>query len=183
MRELNRSGVLKKLEALDTKYLQKIFVAAQSNREIELSEVSAQLDADPICETRLSGRQSCGYNHDWTLLEARALPQQGLCLPLNVALYCRWRLRVTTIRLTTPRRCAVEHLSSARMMPMGGPQLNDQHRLSSWRQPLPAAADRSSGPSCGPRAARRASATVTMQTAASRSQHSPRSCCRWAQPP
>ena len=40
MRELNRSGVLTKLEALDTKYLQKIFVGGPRNRDIELSEVS-----------------------------------------------------------------------------------------------------------------------------------------------
>ena len=39
MRELNRSGVLTKLEALDTKYLQKIFVGGPRNRDIELSEV------------------------------------------------------------------------------------------------------------------------------------------------
>jgi len=40
MRELNRSGVLTKLEALDTKYLQKIFVGGPRNRDIELSEVN-----------------------------------------------------------------------------------------------------------------------------------------------
>ena len=40
MRELNRSGVLTKLEALDTKYLQKIFVGGPRNRDIELSEVT-----------------------------------------------------------------------------------------------------------------------------------------------
>ena len=41
MRELNRSGVLTKLEALDTKYLQKIFVGGgPRNRDIELSAVN-----------------------------------------------------------------------------------------------------------------------------------------------
>ena len=40
MRELNRSGVLTRLEALDSKYLQRIFVGGPLNREVELSEVT-----------------------------------------------------------------------------------------------------------------------------------------------
>ncbi len=66
MRELNRSGVLKKLEALDTKYLQKIFVGAQLNREVELSEVSHPawfslrhaLGEAVICSAAMTGHRS-----------------------------------------------------------------------------------------------------------------------------
>ena len=43
MRELNRKGVLTKLEDLDNRYLQKFFLGAKASKEIELSEVRRNL--------------------------------------------------------------------------------------------------------------------------------------------